>query len=59
MAGNILIRLSDSLLLPMVCSDYAESLEAYLATAVTLYQEQLQRRNISMGKAVQFVCTVP
>lgn len=58
-AGNILIRLSDSLVLPMVSSDYAESLEGYLNTALNLYQEQLQQRNISMGKTVQFVRPVP
>lgn len=49
-AGNILIRLADSLVLPLNCSDYAESLEDYLNTAVTLYQNQLQARSISMGK---------
>lgn len=47
-AGNILIRLADSLVLPLNCSDYAESLEDYLKTAVTLYQNQLQAQNISM-----------
>nr|XP_046241329.1 aminopeptidase NAALADL1 [Scatophagus argus] len=47
-AGNILIRLADSLLLPLNCSDYAESLEDYLNTAVTLYEHQLQSRKISM-----------
>lgn len=49
-AGNVLIRLADSLVLPLNCSDYAESLEDYLNTAVTLYQNELQTRNISMGK---------
>uniref|UniRef100_A0A8C6PQK7 Aminopeptidase NAALADL1 n=1 Tax=Nothobranchius furzeri TaxID=105023 RepID=A0A8C6PQK7_NOTFU len=49
-AGNVLIRLADSLVLPLNCSDYAESLEEYLNTAVSLYQEQLQAKNISMGK---------
>lgn len=48
-AGNILIRLADSLVLPLNCSDYAESLEDYLTTAVTLYEPQLQMWNISMG----------
>lgn len=48
-AGNILIRLADSLVLPLNCSDYAEILEEYLTIAVTLYQEQLQARNISLG----------
>ncbi len=49
-AGNILIRLADSLVLPLNCSDYAESLEGYLNTAVSLYEEELKARNISMGK---------
>lgn len=48
-AGNVLIRLADSLVLPLNCSDYAEILEDYLNTAVTLYQPQLQARNISLG----------
>lgn len=49
-AGNVLIRLADSLVLPLNCSDYAESLEDYLNTAVTLYEQQLQAKDISMGK---------
>lgn len=44
-----MIRLADSLVLPLNCSDYAESLEEYLNMAVTLYEAQLQNRNISMG----------
>uniref|UniRef100_A0A8C5HKY0 Aminopeptidase NAALADL1 n=1 Tax=Gouania willdenowi TaxID=441366 RepID=A0A8C5HKY0_GOUWI len=47
-AGNVLIRLADSLVLPLNCSDYAESLEDYLNKAVDLYQEKLSSRNISM-----------
>ncbi|XP_047197130.1 aminopeptidase NAALADL1 [Hippoglossus stenolepis] len=47
-AGNVLIRLADSLVLPLNCSDYAESLEDYLKNAVTLYEGQLKARNISM-----------
>lgn len=49
-AGNILIRLADSLLLPFNCKDYAESLEDYLNTAVNLYQKDLKAKSISMGK---------
>lgn len=49
-AGNILIRLADSLLLPLNCTDYAESLEDYLKEAVTLYEAQLQTKGISMGE---------
>lgn len=47
-AGNILIRLADSLLLPFNCSDYAETLESYLKTAVESYEQQLQGKGISM-----------
>ncbi|KAG7491046.1 hypothetical protein JOB18_047928 [Solea senegalensis] len=47
-AGNVLIRLADSLVLPLNCSDYAESLEDYLNTALTLYEHQLKAKNISM-----------
>ncbi|KAM9743594.1 aminopeptidase NAALADL1 [Menidia menidia] len=47
-AGNILIRLADSLVLPLNYADYAESLERYLEVAVNLYEEQLHARNISM-----------
>lgn len=51
-AGNVLIRLADSLVLPLNCSDYAETLEDYLTTAVSLYEGQLQLWNISMGNHV-------
>ncbi|TKS78414.1 N-acetylated-alpha-linked acidic dipeptidase-like protein [Collichthys lucidus] len=47
-AGNVLIRLADSLVLPLNCSDYAESLEDYLKTAVRLYEDKLQAKGISM-----------
>ncbi|XP_034026864.1 aminopeptidase NAALADL1 [Thalassophryne amazonica] len=47
-AGNVLIRLADSLVLPLNFSDYAESLESYLKTALDLYQNQLNAQNISM-----------
>ncbi|XP_059193512.1 aminopeptidase NAALADL1-like [Centropristis striata] len=47
-AGNILIRLADSLVLPLNCSDYAELLEDYLSTAVKLYQNKLEAKKISM-----------
>lgn len=51
-AGSILIRLADSLVLPLNCSDYAESLEGYLTAAVSLYEVTLQTWNISMGNHV-------
>ncbi|XP_030593576.1 aminopeptidase NAALADL1 isoform X2 [Archocentrus centrarchus] len=47
-AGNVLIRLADSLVLPLNCTDYADSLEEYLKTAVNLYEEKLKAVNISM-----------
>ncbi|XP_049434697.1 aminopeptidase NAALADL1 [Epinephelus fuscoguttatus] len=47
-AGNVLIRLADSLVLPLNCSDYAETLGDYLNTALEQYQQQLQDKNISM-----------
>lgn len=47
-AGNVLIRLADSLLLPFNCSDYAETLEDYLNEAVTQYEEELKTQNIYM-----------
>lgn len=47
-AGNVLIRLADSLLLPFNCSDYAETLEAYLKEAVGQYEEELKAKDISM-----------
>lgn len=47
-AGNVLIRLADSLVLPLNCSVYAESLESYLNKALELYQDQLTAKKISM-----------
>lgn len=53
-AGNVLVRLADSLLLPFNCSDYAESLERYLSQAVTSYEEKLAAKKISMGELTRF-----
>ncbi|KAF3695518.1 N-acetylated-alpha-linked acidic dipeptidase-like protein [Channa argus] len=47
-AGNVLIRLADSLVLPLNCSDYSESLDDYLNTAVSLYEHKLKAWKISM-----------
>ncbi|XP_076855102.1 aminopeptidase NAALADL1 [Brachyhypopomus gauderio] len=47
-AGNVLLRLADSLLLPFNCSDYAETLEQYLAAAVDAFEAQLQANGVSM-----------
>ncbi|TRY54448.1 hypothetical protein DNTS_023713 [Danionella cerebrum] len=55
-AGNVLLRLADSLLLPLNCSDYAESLELYLSQAVSVFEEKLADKGISLEplqKAVQ------
>lgn len=54
-AGNILIRLADSLLVPFNCSDYTEVLKAYLDNSVKLYKTELQARNISMEPLEQAV----
>ncbi len=53
-AGNVLLRLADSLLLPFNCSDYAESLEQYLRQAVTAFEEKLAAKGISMGELTRF-----
>ncbi|XP_024293904.1 aminopeptidase NAALADL1 [Oncorhynchus tshawytscha] len=47
-AGNVLIRLADSLLLPFNCSDYAETLEGYLSKAMELYTDGLAAHMISI-----------
>uniref|UniRef100_A0A8C1DBW9 N-acetylated alpha-linked acidic dipeptidase like 1 n=1 Tax=Cyprinus carpio carpio TaxID=630221 RepID=A0A8C1DBW9_CYPCA len=53
-AGNVLVRLADSLLLPFNCSDYAESLDQYLGQAVTAFEEKLAAKGISMGEITRF-----
>uniref|UniRef100_A0A8C5FNR9 Uncharacterized protein n=1 Tax=Gadus morhua TaxID=8049 RepID=A0A8C5FNR9_GADMO len=52
-AGNVLLRLADSLLLPLNVSDYAETLEAYLATALELHQGSAAPPQIAHGGAAQ------
>lgn len=47
------------MVLPLSCSDYAESLEGYLETALKEYEETLKPKNISMGKLVQLVHREP
>ncbi|XP_041692349.1 aminopeptidase NAALADL1 [Coregonus clupeaformis] len=47
-AGNVLMRLADSLLLPFNCSDYAETLEGYLNKALELYTDGLAAHSISI-----------
>lgn len=51
------MRLADSLLLPLNCSDYAESLEQYLDEAVKAFEAKLANNGISMGERMTF--TVP
>ncbi|KAJ8380662.1 hypothetical protein SKAU_G00014400 [Synaphobranchus kaupii] len=46
-AGNVLLRLADSLLVPFNCSDYAESLEQYLQTSLN-FSSKLADKGISM-----------
>ncbi|KAG7318617.1 hypothetical protein KOW79_018372 [Hemibagrus wyckioides] len=47
-AGNVLLRLADSILLPFKCSDYAETLEQYLTVAVDNFEADLKANDISM-----------
>ncbi|XP_041957082.1 aminopeptidase NAALADL1 [Alosa sapidissima] len=54
-AGNVLLRLADSLLLPFNCRDYAESLEGYLNVALTNFKDELVARLISMEPLSQAV----
>uniref|UniRef100_A0A671KF74 Si:ch211-214j8.1 n=1 Tax=Sinocyclocheilus anshuiensis TaxID=1608454 RepID=A0A671KF74_9TELE len=55
-AWNVLLRLADSLLLPFNCSDYAESPEQYLSQAVTIFEEKLAAKGISIGDDVKITC---
>ncbi|XP_056601023.1 aminopeptidase NAALADL1 isoform X1 [Triplophysa dalaica] len=48
-AGNVLVRLADSLLLPLNCSDYGESLEQYLDEAVKAFEAKLTNNGISIA----------
>ncbi|KAM9446861.1 aminopeptidase NAALADL1 [Clarias gariepinus] len=47
-AGNVLLRLADSVLLPFKCSDYAGVLEQYLTEAVGKFEADLKAKDISM-----------
>lgn len=49
------MRLADSLLLPLNCSDYAESLEQYLDEAVKAFEAKLLNNGISMGEQITFM----
>ncbi|KAJ8285530.1 hypothetical protein GJAV_G00027880 [Gymnothorax javanicus] len=47
-AGNVLLRLADSLLVPFNSSDYAEGLEQYLNTAIESFSDRLTQKGISL-----------
>ncbi|KAG9354380.1 hypothetical protein JZ751_001087 [Albula glossodonta] len=46
-AGNVLLRLADSLLVPFNCSDYAETLEKFLATANAVAKFRTEATNLN------------
>ncbi|MBN3309437.1 NALDL protein, partial [Amia calva] len=48
-AGGVLLRLADSLILPLNASDYAESLESYLDTALKNFTDNLNAHQISLA----------
>lgn len=52
-AGNVLLRLGDSVLLPFKCSDYTETLEQYLNVAVENFEVELKAHDISMGTGLK------
>ncbi|TSR04318.1 N-acetylated-alpha-linked acidic dipeptidase-like protein [Bagarius yarrelli] len=47
-AGNVLLRLADSVLLPFKCGDYAETLEQYLGVALENFEADLKDNSVSM-----------
>ncbi|PIO32693.1 hypothetical protein AB205_0078400, partial [Aquarana catesbeiana] len=47
-AGNVLIRLADSLILPLGPRDYSETLETYYNTADSTFSAELTARKISL-----------
>uniref|UniRef100_A0A8C6ED82 Aminopeptidase NAALADL1 n=1 Tax=Moschus moschiferus TaxID=68415 RepID=A0A8C6ED82_MOSMO len=53
-AGNVLLRLSDSLFLPLNVSDYSETLRSFLQAAENL-SVLLEQHNISLGPLVTAV----
>ncbi|XP_027800558.1 aminopeptidase NAALADL1 [Marmota flaviventris] len=54
-AGNVLLRLSDSLFLPLNVSDYSEVLHSFLRAAQQELGNLLQQHNISLGPLVTAV----
>lgn len=49
-AGSVLLRLSDSLFLPLDVSDYSETLQSFLQAAQDDLGTLLEKQNISLGK---------
>lgn len=49
MAGSVLLRLSDSLFLPLNVSDYTETLQSFLQAAQQYLGALLEQHNISLG----------
>lgn len=45
----MLLRLSDSLFLPLNVSDYSETLQSFLQAAQEALGTQLEKQNISLG----------
>ncbi|XP_005864278.1 PREDICTED: N-acetylated-alpha-linked acidic dipeptidase-like protein isoform X3 [Myotis brandtii] len=54
-AGNVLLRLSDSLFLPLNVSDYSETLRSFLQDAQLYLEPLLEKHSISLGPLVTAV----
>ncbi|XP_051787739.1 aminopeptidase NAALADL1 [Erpetoichthys calabaricus] len=54
-AGNILLRLADSLILPFKASDYTESLEKYFSTALEVFGNKLVANGITLDSIKEAV----
>ncbi|XP_028626961.1 N-acetylated-alpha-linked acidic dipeptidase-like protein [Grammomys surdaster] len=54
-AGSVLLRLSDSLFLPLNVSDYSETLNSFLQVAQKNLSTELEKQNISLGPLVTAV----
>lgn len=48
-AGSVLLRLSDSLFLPLNVSDYGETLRSFLQAAQQNFEGLLEQHGISLG----------
>ncbi|KAG9475564.1 hypothetical protein GDO78_003782 [Eleutherodactylus coqui] len=54
-AGNVLLRLADSLILPLGPRDYVETLENYYDTAEKAFSNRLSEKSISLGKESKMI----